>query len=219
LALVRALRAGEQPYCCCRAPDRTLHFRVVATPEYGVLELDDFVARPLRPWPAEDPRGELPSRAAKAQAPRGWLYLPRDWRKWTPGTPAVVLGEDEMNQLEGEARVRDYGPTVDDGTLLSIVVGAQDQLGVESPQGLVEALVYYVRFDCFLPEIGAPDPPELTEARRREDRKFYDSLGAERPAVRCRFPGCASGAVGQSVFCRKHHFEQVVGRPCPFNDI
>jgi len=82
----------------------------------------------------------------------------------------------------------------------------------------VEALVYYVRFDCFLPEIGAPDPPELTEAQRREDQKFYDSLGPERLAVRCRFPGCPRGAIAQSVFCRVHHFRQVTGRDSPFDD-
>ena len=107
---------------------------------------------------------------------------------------------------------------VDDGTLLSIVVAAGDQLGVDSAEGLVEALVYYVRFDAFLPEVGAPDPPAVSAAQLRRDRTFYDSLGPERPDVPCRAPGCPRGAIAQSVFCRAHHFEQVKGRPCSFSD-
>jgi hypothetical protein len=183
-----------------------------------LLELDDLVSQPPLPWPAEVPLGELLARAATAHAPPGWLYLPREWRSWTPETPAVVLNDEEINELGGEAQVRDYAPLVDDGTLLSIVVHAQDQLGVEGAAGLVEALVYYVRFDAFLPEVGAPDPPAVTEAQLRRDRAFYDTLGAERADVPCRATGCARGAVTLSVFCRVHHFRQVTGRECPFAD-
>ena len=59
-----------------------------------------------------------------------------------------------------------------------------------------------------------PDDPE----RLRPDREFYDSLGPERAAVPCRAPGCARGAVTQSLFCKAHQFEQVKKKPCPFSD-
>jgi len=216
LALVTALRAGSRPCCCCRTPERTIYFRVYGVPAAQVLELDDFSFQASLPWPAEVPLGELLARAARAVAPRGWLYLPREWRTWTPDTPAVVLNGEEMIELEGEASARDYAAMVDDGTLLSITVDAQDRLDVDSPEGLVEALVYYVRFDALLPEVGAPEPPAVSAAQLQRDRAFYDTLGPEWTDIPCRFPRCRRGAVANSVFCRAHHFEQIVGRPCPF---
>lgn len=61
----------------------------------------------------------------------------------------------------------------------------------------------------------------LSEAQHREweqqqDRAFYDSLGDERSAHRCRAPGCERGAVAFSVFCRPHHFESIKHRSSPF---
>ena len=50
------------------------------------------------------------------------------------------------------------------------------------------------------------------------DRKFYNQLGPERATVPCRHVGCQKGAISNSVFCRVHHFENVLRRPCPFND-
>ena len=47
-------------------------------------------------------------------------------------------------------------------------------------------------------------------------RRFYDALGEERAAVSCRAPGCARGAIVNSVFCRTHHCEQLWREPCPF---
>lgn len=130
----------------------------------------------------------------------------------------MVLNDEETDELAGEAGARDYAPMVDDGTLFSIVVDAQDRLGVESPEDLVEALVYYVRFDAHLPEVGAPDPPAVSKAQLRRDRAFYDTLGPERAEVPCRAAGCKRGAIALSVFCRVHHFRQVTGRACPFVD-
>jgi hypothetical protein len=212
LALVTALRAGERPYCCCRTHDRTIYFRVTGVHAAEGLELDDFSFQAPLPWPAEVPLGELLVRAGKADAPPGWLYLPREWRTWTPETPAVVLNDEEMNELEGEASARDYAAMVDDGTLLSIVVDAQDRLDADSPEGLVEALVYYVRFDAFLPEVGVLEPPAVSAAQLRRDHAYYNTLGPERIDVPCRSPGCPRGAIANSVFCRAHHFEQIMGR-------
>jgi hypothetical protein len=96
--------------------------------------------------------------------------------------------------------------------------GARALLKVESFPGRLEVLVYYQRFDAFLPRLGAPDPPPWEETRLRLDREFYDGLGPERPGVPCRSPGCGRGRVRLSGCCRVHHFEQVHRRACPFND-
>ncbi len=53
---------------------------------------------------------------------------------------------------------------------------------------------------------------------RQIDRKFYDSLGVENPAIKCRDGGCSRGTIRLSAFCRVHHFEQIKKRLCPFND-
>ena len=59
---------------------------------------------------------------------------------------------------------------------------------------------------------------EIEAAVRERDRRFYDSLGAERADTPCREPGCTRGAVVASVLCRVHHFEAVQHKACPFRD-
>jgi hypothetical protein len=58
---------------------------------------------------------------------------------------------------------------------------------------------------------------EAERFTREMDRKFYDSLGEERPDCRCQHEGCLRGSVRFSVFCRPHHFENVTKKPCPFS--
>ena len=55
-------------------------------------------------------------------------------------------------------------------------------------------------------------------ARLRGDRAFYDRLGEERQNTKCRQPDCPRGTIPQSVYCRPHHFESMLDRPCPFDD-
>lgn len=50
------------------------------------------------------------------------------------------------------------------------------------------------------------------------DQEFYDLLGDERDAPKCRRDGCERGAITQSLLCRRHHYESYRGRPCPFDD-
>lgn len=74
------------------------------------------------------------------------------------------------------------------------------------------------------PGARPPLSPEAREARNRmlaeaqlaSDRRFYEALGSERAANPCRADGCVRGSVAFSVFCRQHHFENVMKRPCPF---
>lgn len=56
----------------------------------------------------------------------------------------------------------------------------------------------------------------FAEARLASDREFYESLGPEHAEKPCRAVGCDRGSVAFSVLCRRHHFENVVKRTCPF---
>jgi hypothetical protein len=169
-------------------------------------------------WPAPIKLADLLERASSREVSRGWLYLPREWRSWDADTPAYMLDDDELDRREAEAEGRGYASTIDDQTLEDVVRAARDHLDVRSFAGRLEALIYYVRFDAFLPKVGAPDPPPWEETRLQLDREFYEALGGERADVPCRSPGCARGAVKLSALCRVHHFEQVQQRACPFSD-
>jgi hypothetical protein len=172
-------------------------------------------------WPPAIKLADLLNRAASGDLPRGWLHLPSDSKTWNAQTPAYLIGNEAMEDEEGieeEAAQRGYICTVDTDNLEGIIRGAHEVLKVNSFEGRLEALIYYVRFDAFLPKIGAPDPPPWQETQLRLHRDFYDSLGAERPDMPCRAPGCKRGAVKLSAFCKTHHFEQVQNRPCPFTD-
>lgn len=107
---------------------------------------------------------------------------------------------------------------LDSDSIAEIVIGARQLVDAPSDELLLEAFVYYLRFDAFLPYAGAPDPPPVEEIQLAADREFYASLGDERPAVRCRAPRCQRGAVELSVFCRVHHFEMIRKKACPFRD-
>jgi hypothetical protein len=171
-------------------------------------------------WPLPIKLLDLLTQARCNRPPEGWLYLPKDWRGWSAETEADMLNldGDDDDQLDAEAAARGYICTIDSQMLVDVLRAVRDHLNADSFDVWLEALIYYQRFDAFVPSIGAPDPPPWEETQRTHDRAFYDSLGAERPTERCREPRCQRGAVKQSVLCRVHHFQQVQKRPCPLND-
>jgi hypothetical protein len=68
-------------------------------------------------------------------------------------------------------------------------------------------------------------PEELATRKARaeqltlqSDRKFYDQLGSEYHDVKCKMENCTRGHIQYSTQCRIHHFEQIRGRKCPFNE-
>jgi hypothetical protein len=64
----------------------------------------------------------------------------------------------------------------------------------------------------------AADPPPVETQQQRWDRQFYTQLGPEDPARPCKHEGCKRGAIANSVMCKRHHFEMIQHRDCPFND-
>lgn len=59
--------------------------------------------------------------------------------------------------------------------------------------------------------------PLLDSIRKEErDRTFFTSLGPETGPELCNENGCVKKRIALSVKCRLHHFQMVVGRPCPF---
>lgn len=156
--------------------------------------------------------------AANRRTPNGWLYLPVNWKSWNADTPAFMFDPEDIELADKEAAAREYQCTVDHQTLEDIIQEVSDVLENETFAARLQALIYYHRFDSFLPKLDAPDPPPAHETLLRLDREFYESLGLERPDSRCRASGCSRGTVKFSAFCRKHHFEQVKQRPCPFEE-
>jgi hypothetical protein len=92
---------------------------------------------------------------------------------------------------------------------------------VEAPFWLVFWLSRYMdslRFDLSRRGRPPPDPPPSSETQARLDREFYELLGDERPEQPCQRERCERGAISHSALCRKHHFENIRGRQCPFPD-
>ena len=111
--------------------------------------------------------------------------------------------------LDVDARVHSFKSYADAKTWL-----------MEDEYAPVAALIAAGELPVDLEVPAAADDGELLRQMRAPqlalrsflDRRFYEALGTERPEVRCTQPKCSNGAIEQSVFCRKHHFESVMGR-------
>jgi len=121
-------------------------------------------------------------------------------------------------EANGRIRSNDLICTLDSGTIEDIYSGAGRLQNPPSDDLLLQAFMYYFRFDAFLPQIDAPDLPPAHIAIRNIDRTFYESLGPENLSKKCKRDGCNRGTISLSVLCRVHHFESVKGKPCPFDD-
>jgi hypothetical protein len=65
--------------------------------------------------------------------------------------------------------------------------------------------------------VRAADPPPVEDPRLRRDRQFYEQLGPEDLSRPCKKEGCQRGAIRNSVLCKRHHFEMIEHRDCPFD--
>jgi len=162
---------------------------------------------------------EIFKKAKGRSLPKEWLYLPAD-SAWTPDTEGVFLDLDSEEKDEQGvpliAKCRDLKETLDDGTIEQVVDWADRLSGRDDDAARLDVFRCYYRFDAFPDRLGAPDPPPADEMLRRLDLQFYDSLGPEATGTKCRKEGCGRGTTRFSVFCRRHQFEQVKKKPCPF---
>lgn len=155
-----------------------------------------------------------------------WLYLPGKRDEWTLETEAFLLDPDALERdpetgepvFPAELAVKQLHETLDGGSVADCVQWADGLTCGPDDTVRLESFLYYYRFDAFLPQIGAPEPPPWEETQRKMDREFYDSLGPEDPSRSCKREGCGKGSVQHSVLCRLHHFEMIQRRACPFED-
>ena len=56
-----------------------------------------------------------------------------------------------------------------------------------------------------------------SEIYRLMDQDFWKRLGNEEGPEQCRAPGCGRLHISLSTLCRRHHYENVKGRACPFD--
>jgi hypothetical protein len=153
--------------------------------------------------------------AAAGKLEDGWLYLQSSDKPGLDTVCLLVMADDGDN----ESIARKLGfpcEGLDTATIEGTANAARQFQDAPSDELLLESFVYYWRFDAWLPEPGAPEPPPSEETKLRLDREFFEGLGVERPEVACKAEGCAKGAVQYSVFCRVHHFEMIQKEPCPF---
>lgn len=155
--------------------------------------------------------------AAAGTLDDGWLYLPESEN---PGLDTVCLlvasDEEDTQSIANELGFPFEG--LDTPTIEDTANAARQFQEQPSDELLLESFLYYWRFDAWLPEPGAPEPPPWEETKLKLDREFFESLGLERFDVSCKSEGCMKGAIQHSVFCRKHHFEMVKKEKCPFTD-
>jgi hypothetical protein len=83
------------------------------------------------------------------------------------------------------------------------------------PEELEEIIVHFLRWAKYQPEwLTKPDEETLCN---RDDAELWINWGRDRGLEPCRREGCEKLRVRYSVFCPFHHWEQVFGRPCPFD--
>lgn len=150
----------------------------------------------------------------------GWVYFRE------PGNPTLetecLLVLDENLDADGgiPTEARDAGFLVeglDTDNIRDCLLWAEQLEPQRNSAADLESFIYYWRFDAFLPNLGAAEPPPPEVALLEFDREFYESLGPESTENRCRRENCHRGAVKYSVLCRVHHFESIRKKICPFN--
>jgi hypothetical protein len=108
--------------------------------------------------------------------------------------------------------------TIDVQTLSHCIDWADRLSKSKDNAAALDIIRYYIRFDAWPETLNAPDPPPPEESRRRFYRNFADKLGPEDASKQCRRERCEHGVVNLSVFCRRHHFENIQNSPYPFDD-
>ena len=152
-----------------------------------------------------------------------WLYIAGASIDLSLATEADLgcsdYDEDTDEEIDPAGFVeRELQSTIDVDTVSQCIEWADRLSGKKDDDAALDIIRYYIRFDTWPQTLNAPDPPPLEESLRRIDRDFANMLGPEDAVKECRRDGCQRGTVKLSVFCRRHHFENVRKRPYPFDD-
>jgi hypothetical protein len=152
-----------------------------------------------------------------------WLFILGDVAALSLGTEADLGRPDYDEDTDEETAPSGFAErglrsTIDIQTIQDCIGWADRLSGSSDDRAVADVLRYYIRFDAFPDRLGAADPPPASQILLRLDREFYDRLGPEDSSRTCRHEGCARGTVRFSVLCRRHHFENIQKRHCPFED-
>jgi hypothetical protein len=155
----------------------------------------------------------------------GWLFLPSDYRRWTADVAARFVDLDCLESdpetdepiLPADCVSEGLRETIDADTIAECVRWADRLAGRIDPAIRLKSFIYYVRFDAPMPSIDAGEPPPWEETQKKLDLEFYDKLGPENKSQPCRHPGCDHGSIRSSLMCKRHHFEMIQKRDCPFS--
>ncbi|MBB3210737.1 hypothetical protein FHS27_006585 [Rhodopirellula rubra] len=152
-----------------------------------------------------------------------WLYVAGDFADLSLSTDADLGSPSYDEDTDEESHPPEFTKrglciTIDRQTADQCIAWADRLAEAQDNAAAADIIRYYIRFDAWPETLGAPDPPPTEEVFLRMDREFCDMLGDERKDVACKRDGCDRGAVPMSVLCRRHHFENVKGRPYPFED-
>jgi hypothetical protein len=64
--------------------------------------------------------------------------------------------------------------------------------------------------------LQSAEPMAQMIVRDDADRRFFDSLGEEEGPRACLYDGCSRLRIPEAAFCRRHHFQITLDRPCPW---
>jgi hypothetical protein len=87
-------------------------------------------------------------------------------------------------------------------------------VGMGDPTRLEEIVKRFVAWAKSQPDWLAV--PEESVLSARDDWEFWQSLGPEVQGEACRRERCGRPRITQSVLCRRHQYEAMRGRPCPY---
>jgi len=152
-----------------------------------------------------------------------WLYISGDAEDLMLDTEADLgcpeFDEDADEEIHPPGfDARGLWCTIDKQTVDACLQWADRLAGHADDRAAAAVIRYYIRFDAWPEALDSPDPPPAIEIKGRIDRAFCDALGEEDVTRQCRHEGCYRGAVRLSVLCRRHHFEDICGRPYPFDE-
>ena len=152
-----------------------------------------------------------------------WLYIAGPEADLNLSSEAELECPDFDEDTDEEIEPTGFGErglrlTIDVETMSQCIELADRLSRSQDNHAAADIIRYYIRFDAWPETLNAADPPSGDIVLRRVDREFVEKLGPEDSAKTCRGAGCTRGVVRFTLFCRRHHFENVYNRPYPFED-